>query len=47
MATGTCRQCGRAVEMTEEEANKPLWCCGPDDRICYTCWEANQARRDQ
>jgi hypothetical protein len=35
---GTCKICGCAYETTEEDANIPLWCAGPRDRICPTCY---------
>lgn len=34
---GTCKNCGNAYETTEEDANVPLYCADPNDRICPTC----------
>ena len=36
---GTCKKCGNAYETTEEDANIPLWCAGPRDRLCPTCYK--------
>jgi hypothetical protein len=33
-----CRQCGKLVEMTTEEAYTPVWNCQWWDRICATCY---------
>jgi hypothetical protein len=33
-----CRQCGKLVEMTTEEAYTPVWSCQWWDRICATCY---------
>jgi len=35
---GICKNCGNAYETTEEDANIPLWCAGPRDRLCPTCY---------
>jgi len=33
-----CRECGKLVEMTTEEAMTPAWCCQWFDRICASCY---------
>jgi len=35
---GTCKKCGNAYETTGGDANIPLWCAGPRDRLCPTCY---------
>ena len=33
-----CRKCGTLLEMTEEEAMTPIWCCQGSDRLCMDCF---------
>jgi hypothetical protein len=43
---GICRICGRGYETTEEDANIPLWCAGPNNRICLTCFQKQQQNEE-
>ena len=44
MAIGTCKVCGKNYETTDEDANTPLWCAKPKDRICTGCYQEQQKK---